>query len=35
MNEEKKDLTLEEDDDVLLPDGWADGDDIFDEEIRK
>lgn len=30
MNEEKKDLTLEEDDDVLLPDGWADGDDIFD-----
>lgn len=30
MNEEKKDLTLEEDDDVMLPDGWADGDDIFD-----
>lgn len=30
MNEEKKDLTLEGNDDELLPDGWADGDDIFD-----
>lgn len=30
MNEDKKDLTLEEDDDTMLPVGWAEGDDIFD-----
>lgn len=29
MKEENKDLTLNEDDE-MLPDGWADGDDIFD-----
>lgn len=31
MNDSKNITALSEDDDVLLPDGWADGDDIFDE----
>lgn len=32
MNENENIITMPEDDDVLLPDGWAEGDDIFAEE---